>query len=353
MPSTVLAPALKPGSTIGFVSLSLRLNNVFPLAVTRASDVLTSRGYQVRTFFNTDAGMRSSIDNRVSEFRAAFTDPDISAIICTIGGSHFTELLPALMADTELHEAIRAHPKVVVGYSDMTGLHWFLHGLTGLRTFYGPSAIPELGTADSADDESSPLAFCLKYMFEVITKPQPLGDIPRSPTYAADEAAFFKDPASTEAQTLSPAPGWKWIRPGKAQGRLHGGSLTTVPRLNGIRAIAPDWRGRIVFLESAGRDFGAVRMAFSDLAAQGVFDEAAGLVVGRAVGHDTDKAREKYEKVITTLLCEGHLATKKSFPILFNVDIGHTTPMVTLPFDALAELDSDKDRFAVLEAGVE
>lgn len=356
MTPLVLAPALQPGSTIAFVSLSARLNNVFPAAIERATDLLTSRGFKVRVFFNTDSGLRSSIDNRMSEFRAAFLDPEISAVICTIGGGSFTELLPSLIADVELHKSIREQPKVVVGYSDMTGLHWFLHGMTGLRTFYGPSAIPELGNTESVDDETSTLAFCVKYMFEAISKPQPLGDIPRSPTYAAKMPDYMTDPNSTKVPELSPAPEWKWLRPGKGQGRLFGGCVTVVPRLNGIRALAPDWHGRIVFLEShagTAEDFESLQTAFADLVAQGVFDEAAGLVVGRPFGYDSDEGRADYERVITQLLCEGPLGkVEKSFPILFNVDFGHTTPMVTLPFDVLAELDSEQDRFTLLEAGV-
>lgn len=207
MSSPALAKALKPGETIAFVSLSARLNEVLPAAISRAAAVLSNRGYKVRTFFTPDTGIQSSITNWLSEFRLAFLDPTISAIICTIGGGSFTELLPALMADTEMQASIRANPKIVVGYSDMTGLHWFLHAFTGLRTFYGPSAIPELGTADSVDDEASPLAFCIRTLFDMISKPKPLGDVPRSLIYAPKLPAFFGDPTSTEIQKVIPAPG--------------------------------------------------------------------------------------------------------------------------------------------------
>ncbi|KAH6889374.1 peptidase family S66 [Thelonectria olida] len=359
MPSPIRPKKLEPGATIAFISPSARLNDVFPDVMSRASSLLSARGYKVRTFFNKDTGIQSSISNRLAELRAAFTDPSISAVIATIGGPSFTELLPALLADTELHETIRANPKIFVGYSDISGLHWFLYATTGLRTFYGPGAIPELGEASSADDKDSALAFCVENLFRAIASPEPLGPVARSPTYAPKSAPFWNEPASTETVALAPAPKWEWLRPGKAQGRLFGGCLTVVARLHGIRAIVPDWRGRIVFLETAIADDGVsgnpperVRAGFADLIAEGVFDEAAGLVVGRAFGYDSDKEREKYAGIIKGLLCEGRLAEKK-FPILFNVDIGHTTPMVTLPYDALAELDSENDRFAVLESGVE
>lgn len=355
MPSPIIPEALKPGATIAFISPSMRLNDQLPDFMTRASTVLTGRGYKVRTFFTTDTGIQSSINNRLSEIRSAFLDPTISAIICTIGGSSFTELLPALISDTELHSSIRANPKIVIGYSDITCLHWFLYAFTGLRTFYGPGAISELGAPNSVNDEASPLAFSVKHLFDAIERPEPIGDIARSPTYAPKLAPFFSDPTSTKPLELAPAPAWTWLRRGKAQGRLFGGCLTVVARLHGVRAIVPDWRGRIVFLETAigddlesGNPIHRVRAGFADLIAQGVFEDAAGLVVGRPFGYNTDERREEYAGVIKGLLCEGPLA-EKPFPILFNVDFGHTSPMVTLPFDALAELDSENDRFAILE----
>lgn len=310
----------------------------------------------MRVLYTPDAGVQSSISNRHAEIRSAFLDPTISAVICTIGGTAFTELLPVLVADEELHASIRANPKVVVGASDVTGLHWFLYALAGLRTFYGPSAIPELGTADLLDNEASPLAFCVRHLFDAITKPEPIGDVPRSPAYAPQAPPFFRDPSSVEVQQVVPAPAWRWLRHGKGRGRLFGGCLSVVARLNGVRTIAPDWRGRLVFLETSAeesKNLPLVQRAVADLAAQGVFDEAAGLVIGRPYGYDSEELSEEYAGIFRTLLCEGRLgAANNQFPILFNVDIGHTTPMITLPYDALAELDSKNDRFTILESGV-
>lgn len=361
MPSPIVPPPLQPGATIAFISPSARLNNILPAALARAKDLFTAQGYQVRELFTPDTGIQSSISNRLSELRTAFTDPSISAVVCTIGGPSFTELLPALLADTELQAAIRANPKVVVGYSDITGLHWFLHATTGLRTFYGPCPFPELCEPRAPDDEAheaSSLAFCTRHLFRAITDPKPIGDVARSLTYAPDPAVVFKEPESQARPRLAPTAGWTWLRSGRAEGRLFGGCLTVMARLGGVRGVVPDWRGRIVFFETAsgddgvsGNPLGRVRAAVADLIAQGVFEDAAGLVVGRPFGYDSPKARAQYAGVIKELLCEGRLAEKK-FPILFNVDIGHAPPIVTLPFDALAVLDSEKDQFAILDSAL-
>ncbi|KAM5377510.1 hypothetical protein ACJZ2D_004879 [Fusarium nematophilum] len=359
MPSPIRPKRLQPGSTIAFISPSARLNDDFPAVMSRATNVLLERGYQVKTLWNKDKGIQSSISNRLSEIRAAFSDPQVSAIITTIGGPSFNELLPALIADTELQAIIRKDPKIVVGYSDITGLHWFLHSLTGLRTFYGPCPIPELGEANLVHDKESPLAFCVENLFRAIESPEPLGKIPRSLKYAPGAAPIFRSPPSSGPPSLVENPGWTWIRPGKARGRLFGGCLTVVARLQAVPAIVPDWRGRVVFLETAMSDeeisgihISRVRAGFADLIAHGTFEEAAGLVVGRPFGYESKEAREEYMGVIRELLCEGRLAERK-FPILFGVDFGHMVPMVTLPYDALAELDSEDDSFTVLEPGVE
>lgn len=74
MPSPVIAKALEPGATITFISPSARLADAFPDVMTRATNVLQSRGYKVKTLFTPDAAIQSSIENRVSEIRTAFLD---------------------------------------------------------------------------------------------------------------------------------------------------------------------------------------------------------------------------------------------------------------------------------------
>ncbi|KAK0373789.1 LD-carboxypeptidase, partial [Colletotrichum limetticola] len=152
-----------------------------------------------------------------------------------------------------------------------------------------------------------------------------------------------------------------WLRRApRTQGRLFGGCLTVVARIQGIAHISPSWKDKIMFLESAtaeadmtkGNPLARIRSAFADLAARGVFDEIVGLVVGRAYGYNTEQERAEYAAVIQGLLCKGRLGASTSFPILMNVDIGHTAPIVTLPMDALAVLDSEKDEFSIAEAVV-
>ncbi|KZL68955.1 peptidase u61 ld-carboxypeptidase a protein [Colletotrichum incanum] len=393
-PPPILPKALPPGGKIALLSPSGRINALIPGPVARAEALLRSLGYTVTTIFSNSGEtsnpavsddvdpIDASIRNRLAELRAAFADPTIDMILCTLGGSTLTELIPYLVEDSSLHALVRENPKIVVGYSDITVLHWCLRALTGLRTFYGPCAHSELGgdvtCTPSSISSFSPSAsvpqdpaegdvyiheFHLATLLQTISRPdQPLGPIPRSRFYAPLAPSYFFFPPSpppANTRALLPSPAWTWLRPGRAEGRLFGGCLTVVSRIQGIPRITPDWRGRILFLESAtgegdqakGNPLGRVRQAVADLAARGVFDELAGLVIGRPYGYNTEKERAEYAAVFRGLLCYGRLADRK-FPILMNVDVSHTSPKVTLPMDALAVLDSDKDEFAITEAAV-
>ncbi|KAI1323861.1 peptidase family S66 [Xylariaceae sp. FL0255] len=363
-------PALKPGDTIAIISPSMRLNISNANDIKRAKSLLSSKGYQVREIFKPEEPtIQSCISSRLSEFRGAFMSPDISAVICTIGGTTFTELLPALLADKELHAAIRAHPKVVVGSSDITGVHWFLNAVAGLRTFYGPGIIPELGEPvefephhgdPKADgEEASTLDFTVRNFLKAVATTEPIGDVQRAMFYAPYALPSWTEPTSPAAALdpgpRAPNPGWLWLRHGRGrvEGRLFGGCITVMARLAGVRAIVPDWKGRIVFIETATENpLERVQAGIADLIAQGVFDDAAGVVVGRPHGYDEPERREAYINVVRSLLCEGRLGEKTDFPVLFGVDFGHTTPMVTLPYDAVAMMDGANDRFAIVESGV-
>jgi muramoyltetrapeptide carboxypeptidase LdcA involved in peptidoglycan recycling len=80
-----------------------------------------------------DAFTSSSVDSRVADRRAAFADPEVAGILTVIGGYNANQLPPRL--DWDL---IRANPKVVCGYSDITALQGAILARTGLVTYSRP-----------------------------------------------------------------------------------------------------------------------------------------------------------------------------------------------------------------------
>ncbi|KAJ6574122.1 hypothetical protein B0H19DRAFT_1253870 [Mycena capillaripes] len=94
MPAVVIPRTLQPGQAIALLSPSERLNTVFEPALLRAKAVFEALGYPVKIFWTQGSSppptVTQSIAHRIAELVAAFSDPEVGAIICTIGGSTAT-----------------------------------------------------------------------------------------------------------------------------------------------------------------------------------------------------------------------------------------------------------------------
>lgn len=84
---------------------------------------------------------------RARELESFFADPDVDIIICARGGYGGMHLLPLLDFDI-----IRRNPKLLVGYSDITSLHWAFFAQCGLIGLSGPMVASDFG-AESLNTE--------------------------------------------------------------------------------------------------------------------------------------------------------------------------------------------------------
>lgn len=335
---------LYPGDKIAFVSPSGRLNDIFPARIARAKQYLEKEGFRIIEIFNPlSDDFLESIKQRCEELHSAFRDPEIKAIVCTIGGLSANELLPHLD-----YNLIKENPKIFCGYSDITLLHnaFYLHA--GLRTFYGPAAITQFG------EYPAPMDFVtmnfLTSLMSSKASAQPTA-VPRSLKWTTEHLDWSSEESSTRARKTIPSPPWKWLRKGTARGRLLGGCLPSIAQLCGTDYLT-DYTGAILLLETPeGMQEGTpfplefARSSMADLRLCGILGKVAGIVVGRPYMYDGEMT-EGFEKMVVDQ-CYG-----LSFPILANVDVGHTDPILTLPLGAMVSLDSAGDAFVIEETTV-
>lgn len=350
--SGIIPRALRKGDTIALLSPSGRYNDIFPIMLARGRAYLRTLGYETKVIFNPtpeNIPHHEMILHRCAEVHQAFLDPDISAILCTAGGAFANELLPHLD-----YELITAHPKIFCGFSDITILHYALFTQCNLRTFYGPVAIFEFGEFSDTDEM---LEFTARHFQYVLcgSADEAIGPLPRSLRWSSKmppEGKDDDDAAERWQRELQPSPAWQWLRPGKVTGRIFGGCLSVLQQARGTK-FWPDHRGRILMIETAlGQEnpydpfsMEQVRTCMADLVNTGVLDQISGLVIGRPHALDEDGTKEFFQ-IILDQCC------RTNFPILVNVDVGHTDPMLTIPLNAMAILDSDKDEFSILEPAV-
>ena len=279
----------------------------------RALELEPVRGDHVLARHGSFAG---TDEERAADLNRMFRDDGVDAVLCGRGGWGAARILP--LVD---FEAVRASPKVFVGYSDITALLLALHARTGLVTFHGP-----MGT-------STFTPFALRWMRSVLFEAQ-------APTYRnppdrdADALVRVRDRVVT-------------IRGGRARGRLLGGNLSVLSAVVGSGYL-PDFRGSILFLEDVGEAPYRVDRMMTQLALAGVLDDAAGVIFGKCTG--CDPGRGYGSRTLEDVL-EHHLGDL-GVPAWSGAMIGHIDDQWTVPVGVETEIDADQGTLRLLEPAV-
>jgi muramoyltetrapeptide carboxypeptidase LdcA involved in peptidoglycan recycling len=252
----------------------------------------------------------------------------VSAIHCSIGGNNSNQLL-----DLIDYDAIRRNPKVLVGYSDSTALVVAVWQMTGLVTYHGPGVLPEFGEFPGV------MAYTERSFFETVCEasgPRTLGP----PDSWTDEYAEWADPENwTRTRPTTPNASWRAMTSGVGEGHLVGGNLETLLKLAGT-PFWPDLDGAILFWEEARQTVAQVDAHLTQLRQMGVFSQIAGMIIGRPYHCDASVGVDFPQLVDEKL-------GSVPFPVLADVDLGHTDPMLTLPIGVRARLVVDEAGYEV------
>jgi muramoyltetrapeptide carboxypeptidase len=329
---------VRPGDTVGVVAPSTPFADAVPLAETpafrRGVAGLERLGFRVRVAAHVgrrDADADVPARQRAGDLNALLADPDVAAIICAAGGSGANAVLPLLD-----WAAVARYPKALMGYSGATALLNGVTARTGLVTFHGPMVL------DGFAEVPGLLPYTREQLWRVVGTAAPAGAL-RPPLEWTDEY-----PGDDRPRTLRPNPGWRWLRPGRGAGPLVGGNLSTLLSLAGT-PYWPDVRGAVLFVEEVAMPplppLHAIDQALAQLRLLGVLDALAGLVVGKV----NAAALEDVHRL--DALVAAHTADA-TYPVLTQVDLGHTDPRLILPLGVRATLDAAGDRFSLDEPAV-
>jgi len=147
--SRIRPPALQPGDTVGIVAPA---SNVKPGQLEAGCAALRDLGYKPFYFdsiFERDLYFAGSATRRARELEEMFIRDEVRAIVCARGGYGANYLLDILDL-----KKVKAHPKIFVGYSDLTTLLTYFTDATGLITFHGPMVAKDFAHADGLDRNS-------------------------------------------------------------------------------------------------------------------------------------------------------------------------------------------------------
>jgi muramoyltetrapeptide carboxypeptidase len=324
---------LHAGDTIRLVAPASSMDNLNEGVVNRGIENLTKLGFKVDANPNIrrkHGHVSGTPKQRAEDLMKAFTDKEVDAIMCVWGGWNSNDIIDLLD-----YGAIRRNPKVFIGYSDITILNVALLEKAGLVNFQGPAFVTfthdHLMEWEVAD-------------FKEATMTTASRSLEASPTYI-DEPLYYMHPEKKPQEV--PNPGWKTYREGKAEGTLIGGHLGTFLTLAGTD-YWPKLDGRILFIESDEEDgpTGRIAREVRQLEQTGVFGEISGLMIGRIPSVAGLKDGDSLEMILDECL-EGY-----DFPVVTGVDVGHTSPIATIPVGVKAALDASAKKLVYLESGV-
>ena len=312
----VKPPRLKTGDTVGLVIPSSAQWD--PGAVDILLDSLKALGLNGKLgkhVFDRRGYFAGRDEDRAADLNAMFADPDVDAIHCIRGGWGAARLLPLLDWAT-----IAKHPKILVGYSDITALLLSLHAKTGLVTFHGPNGASAWNT------------FNLDWMKRVLWN---------------GEAATFANLKETD-DTLVPVKNrTRTITPGKARGRLLGGNLTVFTTIIGSGYL-PDFKDCILFVEDVEEAPYSLDRMFTQLKLAGILNQVKGVVWGTC---DKCSPGEGFGSLTIPDILDDHLKPL-GVPAYSGAMIGHVDRQFTLPLGVQVELDADAGTITMLESAI-
>jgi muramoyltetrapeptide carboxypeptidase len=309
----LLPGPLKKGDTVGLISPSAatpdRIQFDFAREAMEALGLKVKFGEHLRERRGHLAGADA---NRAEDLNRMFADPEVKAIICLRGGSGAARILSLID-----YKSIAAHPKPIVGYSDITALHCAIHSQTGLVTFHGPNGT---GSWNSFNANQFRQVFLdqsvMTYQNEVVK---------------TDDLVVKQNRIQT-------------LRPGVVRGKLLGGNLTVLASLSGT-PYYPDFQDAVLFVEDVEEDPYRVDRLLSTLALNGTLSKIKGFIFGQCTDCNPGGG---YGSLTLDEILDDYILPL-NIPAYRGAMIGHIPRQFILPFGADVELDAGQGIIRMLE----
>ncbi|HYD12894.1 MAG TPA: LD-carboxypeptidase [Allosphingosinicella sp.] len=314
LPARRKPPRLRPGDTVGLVEPAYFTADSFDLdqiqATIRAMGLIPKPAANLLSRHGYLAGTDRE---RARALNGMFADREVKAIFAVRGGWGSARILPHL--DWGL---IRANPKLLTGFSDITALHLALAARTDCPTIHGPNASSAWGQLSW--DSFRRLAF-------------------------EGETPTWSNPAAA-GDRLAPRNPIRTFRPGRASGPLLGGNLTVLSALVGTPFL-PSFEGAILFLEDTDEAQYRIDRMLTQLALSGILGRVAGVVFGQC----TDCIARNSSSIGGFTLSEvlAHHLTPLGVPAFQGSLFGHIENQFSIPVGIRAEIDAAEGTIRMLE----
>jgi len=279
----------------------------------------------------------ASKEARSKDLIAAFENPEIKAVIASIGGDDQVTYVYDLPTDPFIN-----NPKPFFGYSDNSQFINFLWQL-GIPAFYGGNLFTEFAMQVEMD------AFTVEYLKHALFDSGKI-ELTASTQFNDIGLNWGAPETLNQRRRYQPNEGWYWDGNNSAEGISWGGCLESIDEMLRHGKQIPtleEFENIILFTETSEEVPNAyyVWRVFRGLGERGILQRVKGLIVGRPKAWEFDKQNSDAEKVEhKKLQREMILKTFREYnqtaPVIQNFDLGHTAPQIQLPTGRMITIDS-------------
>lgn len=334
-----------PGDRVAIVSPASGLPGILPLPYELGLRRLREDFGLIPVEYPTTRKMHSSPQERAADLHAAFADPQIKAVITSIGGDDQITVLKHLDADL-----LRANPKPFFGFSDNTNLLAYLYSL-GIVGYYGGAIMTAFGRPMSMNpltEESLRAALFTSDEYRL----RPAETFTDTSGDWALESTFDQEPR------MLPGGGWEWHNADSVvSGRSWGGCLEIVAWLAMADLAVPDASelgGSVLFMETTEELPSAeeVYRILRNLGERGILGAAGAFLMARPKAWhlnqpNTDEQRAEYVAAQRESVLRALREYAPHTPAVLNVDFGHTDPQLVMPYGGTITVDGPRREISV------
>ncbi|WP_276258232.1 S66 family peptidase [Haloglomus litoreum] len=348
MSDIIVPPPADSGDRVAVVAPASGAASRYPHVLDRGLETLRERfdlqPVEYPTTRKDDDWLYDHPEARARDIEAAFRDPDIGAVLATIGGNDQVRVLKHLDADV-----LREHPTRFLGTSDNTHLHSLLWR-AGIVSYYGGTVMTDLAAAGGVFEYTA--EHVRRALFD-----EHLGVVGSSEEFSDHDRDWNDPDALAEPLEREPNPGWTW-RGGDepADGRVWGGCLEVVDTVLAADRTMPPLEaldGAVLLLETSEElpGEGEIQRVLLGLGERGVLGAVDAVIHGRAKARNPfedpgPEARAEYRETQAELVAELVAEYNPDAPVVGNFDVGHTHPVVPVPVGGRCVVDPGAERVA-------
>ena len=315
--SILKPPRLKRGDTIALVTPGSYITEQ-----EKEESINNLRGLGFKVIYSDRLMQKNGYFSAIDEERAAdlnemFERKDVQGIMCARGGYGCARILPYLD-----YELIENNPKLLIGFSDVTALHYAIYKKSNLVTFHGPVSISTFNS------------FSVRNFENVLMNPKQQTELVNS----------------TNGNINNPY-GITAISEGKAEGELVGGNLSIVVSMIGTEYDI-DFSDKIIFLEEFLEEPYRIDRMLTQMIQAGKFENAAGVALGVFKTCEPNETNPSFSESFSLIEVLNDRLGKLKIPVVYGLSFGHIADKFTLPFGVKAELNSETKQLKLLEPGV-